>query len=293
MSGIIIENLPNLKDPVLHYHKTKYPQCADKNLPLNYSVQLYVASRGMGKTYRFCLLQKLYEINKMYQGNKEVSQRIFLISPTADANECFQSLKWLAEEDIYKSYSDEILQNILDDIEEEQNNTRDYLEQKVVWNKFIRVKTNVEKMDYEELFILEKLNYEPPVECRYPNGCVNTLAVDDCIGTSAYKSTGKSLLTNTVLRNRHKCLNIALFTQALKCIPRSIRSNCSVFILFKTASIATIIDDLYQEISAYISINDFTRIFEFATKEPHDCLTIDLSQKENKFKINFDKILKF
>ena len=53
-------------------------------------------------------------------------------------------------------------------------------------------------------------------------------------------------------------------------------------------------EDIYENISGLITIENFEKLYEFATSEnPHDALVVDTTQKkENVFKLNFDKILR-
>lgn len=136
------------------------------------------------------------------------------------------------------------------------------------------------------------MNFDPPQEPKYPNGCVNFFILDDLVGSSAFKSTGKSALTNLVLKNRHLGINIMIATQNLKAIPKSIRTNTSLFVIFKYANKKVITDDLYEEVSNTLKPDEFEEVFEYATRDDHDCLVIDFSQpKEERFKKNFDTVL--
>ena len=78
------------------------------------------------------------------------------------------------------------------------------------------------------------MNYSIPFPPRFPNGCVVYLVLDDLVGTNLYKSTGKSAFTN-LLKNRHLGINILMLVQNLKAVPKSIRTNSSLFVIFKFA----------------------------------------------------------
>ena len=160
-----------------------------------------------------------------------------------------------------------------------------------MWNKCIKIK-NLHELDQEELIQLELMHYEPPEEPRYPNGVVNFLILDDLIGSTAYKSTGKSALTNLVLRNRHMGINILMMTHNLKSVPKSIRSNTSLIVIFKFASKRIIVDYLFEELSNCITLENFEKLLDFATIDDHDSLVIDFSQpKSHRFKKNWSTIL--
>ena len=94
-----------------------YPQCRCGQCPQFYFNLLSVASRGSGKTYNICKLIKHYEDNKLIDNDGKIHPlRTIVISPTLDANVIFNNLKSLADEDKYDTYSDELLQSIINNI---------------------------------------------------------------------------------------------------------------------------------------------------------------------------------
>ena len=244
-----------------------------------YFVSLFIGSRGSGKTFSCCQLLKLYEKYGLAMAGRYMQQRIILPSPTAPANPVFTALKNLDSSDIHGTYSDSLLMDIMDDIATERIKTAEYQKKLSLWNKCLKMK-NLYELDQEELIQLELMHYEPPELPRFPNGVVNFLILDDLVGSTAYKATGKSALTNLVLRNRHMGINILMMTQNLKSVPKSIRSNTSLFVIFKFASKRIIVDDLYEELSNCVTLENFEKLIDFATVDEHDCLVIDfLNQK--------------
>jgi hypothetical protein len=276
----------------LEFKKNKYPTCPDPNIPKLYFVSLFIGSRGSGKTYSCCKLLKLYENYGLFDNGRKVDQRIILISPTSSANPVFTSLKHLDESDIHGDYSDSLLMDILENIQDEKEKTLAYQKKLNLWNKFLKIK-QVHDLTPDELIELEMMNYMPPEEPRYKNKVVNFLILDDLIGSSAFKTTGKSAVTSLILKNRHLGINILIMTQNLKAIPKSIRTNTSLFVIFKFASKKIIIEDLYEEVSNCISIDKFENLIDYATENEHDSLVIDFTQpRANRFKKNFDNILR-
>jgi hypothetical protein len=290
--SISVEHLPNLSNIKLEYKKNKYPLSPDPNLAKMYFVSLFVGSRGSGKTYSACQLLKLYEQYGLYQHGHKMDQRIVLISPTQSANRVYTSLKNLDEKDIFENYSDSLLLNILDDFKNEKKETEEYLRKLKIWKRFIKLK-KIEDLEPHELIELELMGYNEPKKCRFPNGVVNFLILDDLIGSTAFKSTGQSALTNLVLKNRHLSVNILIMTQNLKAIPKSIRTNTSVFVIYRFASKKIIVEDLYEEVSNSLTLDKFEELFDFATTGEHNALIIDFTQpKENRFKKNWGDILR-
>ena len=157
------ENLKDYKEINLRFKKNRYPIPLDKNLPKMYFVSLFVGSRGSGKTFSCCQLLKQYEKSGIYDTTLKctIDQRIVLFSPTHSANPVFNSLKNLDESDIIHSYSDAHLTSVIENIQQEREDTLEYQKQLKVWQKFLKIKS-VQELDQEDLFLLEHLNYDPP-----------------------------------------------------------------------------------------------------------------------------------
>lgn len=283
-------------DIKLKFKPNKYPTPLDASLPRLYFVSLFIGSRGSGKSYSIVKLLKKYEhagiVDTTLEGNPKVAQRIVLFSPTADANPVFTALRHLdAQVDTVTSYSNDKLLEVVEDVKAEREETVKYQKQLRTWHKFMKVK-DFGHLSHEEVQELEMMGYEEPEPPKYPAGCVTFFVLDDHIGSTAFKATGKSALTNLVLKNRHLGICMLIATQNLKAIPKSIRTNASLFVIFKYANKKVITEDLYEEVSNTLTLERFEEVFEHATTEDHDCLVIDFSQpKEARFKKNFDRTL--
>lgn len=276
-------------DRQLRFKKNKYPQPLNPDLPAMFFVSLFVGSRGSGKTFAITQLLKQYEAAGFSGGE---AMRVILMSPTHDANPVFTALRSLSSDDVISDYSDGKLLEVIDSIKAEKEDTERYKEELRVYQKFKA--GYIDMMTMEETAILERMMYERPVKCRYPHGVVNFLILDDLVGSSAFKSTGRSALTNLCLKNRHLGVSIMIATQNLKAIPKSIRTNTSLFILFRFASTRLILEDLYEEVSSTLTVSQFERLYQHATDGGHDFLVIDFSQpKEKRFKRSFKAVLSF
>ena len=293
--GVAGEPVKGLKKPSLEYRPNTYPVPANASLPRMFFVALFVGSRGSGKTYNCCQLLKMYETHgiKNLKG-KPMKQRIILISPTSAANPVFTCLKHMdMSRDLVENYSDAKLLEVLDDIKNEKEETDSYKVKRKLWNKFRRCKNPEEELQYEEMMALHASGFQPPKPPRYPDGVVNFLVLDDLVGSSAFKATGRSALTNLCLKNRHLQINIMICTQNLKAIPKAIRLNTSLFVVFRFASQKVICEDLYEEVSNSLKPEQFCELYEFATKDDHDALIMDFSQpKETRFKMNWHTVIR-
>lgn len=299
--SVISEPIDNWDNKPVRHKKNVYPLPLDPNSPRMYFVNLCVGSRGSGKTFSIVKLLKQYEkfgiVNQTT--HEKTDQRVILFSPTISANPIFNSLKYLDEKDIITNYSDDKLVQVIEDIKRENDETKDYQRKLSLYHKFIKhSKKKLEKLAElftpEELMELELMSYEAPIKPLYPNGCTIFAVFDDLIGSSAFKSTGKSALTNLVLKNRHLGCNILIATQSMRGIPKNIRLNVSLFILYKFANRKVVLEDVYEEISGKLTPQQFEALYDYATQDDHDALIIDMtgSPKELMFRRNFNQSLK-
>ena len=282
---------------VVSHSKVIYPQCNDDGAPRNYFVALFVGARGSGKTYLLTKLLKTFEEKKCYKDGSEVPQRIILVSPTAhsDSNMIFKSLKNLDwDVDVITEYSDIVLKDKMDEVKADLLQSKEYKEYKRVWVKF--KKESVKKLTDDECELLMKYNFEdietitPP---KYPDGFSVHWIVDDMIGSNIFKN-GRSAFTNLVIRNRHIIPgNIIIATQSIMQIPKTIRLNSNLIVMFKFANKKMVLDDIYPVVSAYVTEEKLMELYEYATKEPHDALVIDGTGRKIIFKKNFDKLLQY
>lgn len=292
-----IEYLDNKPKP---FKKLIYP-VTDPNLPKPYCVCLAVGMRGSGKTYAVTKMISNFEkfgYTDPETGDK-VAIRTILFSPTFDANPVFTVLNSLDEEDIINEFTESKLEAVLEDIKEEAEKTEQFLKYKKAYLKFKKIPlSKIDTMDPDDLQMLFINDFKNPKDLpdqpKYPNGVVNNIILDDCLGTQAFTDRKKNALVKAILNSRHMRCQFFICSQNLKAINKSIRANTSVFVLFKFASKKIILDDLYESISGLITIEDFSRIYEFATENPHDALVIDMTSKRDRtFRLNYDKIIKY
>jgi hypothetical protein len=289
--------IKNWDNKVVQHPKLIYPQCNDEGAPRNYFVALFVGARGSGKTYLLTKLLKTFEEKKCYKDGTEIPQRIILISPTAhsDSNQIFKSLSNLDwDMDVIIEYSDDILKNKMEEVKKDLLESKEYKEYKRVWAKFKKEK--VKNLTDDECELLMKYNFEKFEDIpapKYPDGFLLHFVIDDMIGSNIFKN-GRSAFTNLVIRNRHVIPgNIIIATQAIMQIPKTIRLNANLIVMFKFANKKNVIEDIHPVVSAYVTEEKLLELYEYATSEPHDALVIDGTSSKIVFKKNFDKLLVF
>lgn len=269
--------ISNLSNKPINIKKKNVPQSTNASLPLMFNTQLYIGSKGTGKSYKLTQLLQLYEQNKIKDNDGiEYDIRTILICPTAQsgANEVFKTLKSLDPEDIHLEYTDELLQDILDDIKLKQEEYDGFIIYKKLYQKFIKAKS-LNTFTMEELNELEEHDYMSADEVYGPlKAKVNYIIFDDLIGMGAFNKKAKSLISNLVIKHRHLKTNLIFTTQSFKAIPPVIRTNIDIYCIFKSSSYNEIINKIHEDISGYIKLDNFINLYEHATVEKNDCLTI-------------------
>jgi hypothetical protein len=276
--------------------KLNYPQCRCGNCPQFYFNLLSVASRGSGKTFNICKLISHYEQNDLIDNDGNIHPlRTIVISPTLDANPIFKGLTSLDEEDIHDKFSDELLQGIVTEIKKNKEETELYHKYIEAYKKAIRIKetklTEFFDKNPEIYDILKVHNFEDPDEIPKPKyliSPVNITVLDDLMATGAFTNKKLSSLTNNLIKNRHNGISFAILAQSVKSIPKNIRLNCNVFFIGKFASKKVVLEDLYEEVSNVLTIEQFEELYDVATEEQYGSLIIDCSHKDKRFMRGLD-----
>jgi hypothetical protein len=281
----------------LSFDKLNYPQCMCGKCPRFFWNGLHIGARGSGKTYTIVQMIKHYEKNKIMKADDggagtEYKLRTHLISPTIQANEIYQSLDSLdMDKDAHENYSDKLILDIIDGIKERKQKYEDYLLYKKYYEKLMRTpESKLEKL-YDEnpdMFeLLERYNYQHPSEIEHEKPEVNIVILDDLLGSDAFTRRTKSTLVNAMIKNRHIGVCFALLVQSIRSVPKNIRLNCSVFQLAIFKNKKMILEDIYEEISNVIGIDDFEELYDHATAKPYGSLIIDTTNGK-RFLSNFD-----
>ncbi len=270
---IIEEVIENLPTPLFKIKKKEEPMSKNLNLPPLFFSCLIVGSKNSGKSYAMTSLLKMFEENPIFDINgKELNQRIILFSPTAlnTNNAVFKNLKYLKEEDIHLEYSDELLEDILDELSINIEDVNRYENFMKVLNKYN--KTNEELTDEEYWIIYNHQNISPIEEKRHT---VTHICFDDLIGDKeAFKKSRDGGLIKFLLKHRHLYTNIFITTQYINAITPIIKNNIDIFCLFKYANINDILKKFYPSVSGIILEEQFKELYLYSTKEKFNFLSI-------------------
>ena len=279
----------------LKFDKLNYPQCSCGKCPRFYWNMMNIGSRGSGKTYTICQMIKHYEKHKIMKDGTEYKIRTHLISPTIQANEIYQSLDSLdMEKDAHDEYNDDLLLSIIEDIKAEKKEYEKYLLYKTYYERFMKTpESKLEKLydDEPEIFqLLEEYEYIHPKDFKHKPPKVSIVILDDLLGSDAFTKKTKSVLVNAMIKNRHMGICFAVLVQSIKAVPKNIRLNCSVFQLASFKNKKVILEDIYDEVSNVIGLDEFEELYDFATDKPYGSLIIDTTNGK-RFLSNLDSEL--
>lgn len=274
---IIEQKVTGIDDNPINVKKKDVPQSTNKALPSFFNTQLYIGSKGTGKTYKLVQLLRLYEDSPIKdKSGQTYDMRIILIAPTAysGANEVYKSLKSLDPIDIHLEYTDELLLSIIDDIKTKNNEFDEYIAYKNLYKRFLKIKS-LEQLTTEELEILEGNDYKRPEEIFGDiKPMITFIIFDDLIGMGAFNNKSKSVISNLTIKHRHLKINLIFTTQGFKKIPPVVRTNIDIYVIFKSSSYNEVLNKIFEDISGYLTLDNFVELYEHATEERNDALVI-------------------
>jgi hypothetical protein len=270
--------IPNVKAFAYETHE---------DLPQSHQQVLCIGKRGSGKTIAVVNL-----INKLNY------DRIFWVSPTCKSNQTIMSMLKIDDNDIYEDIDDiTIPDQIKAEIEEEARMYDEYHERMRKYKLFIKQKEHKNVIDDElliEFFNPNTDQFEKPTHWLNGRRAHMVICYDDCLGSVLF-SKGARKMTNMAILHRHLgsvteggggALGASIFylSQSFKTqtggIPRAVRNNSTSLIVFKTKSDKELIE-IQEEVGGEVEKNDFYKIYNYATAEPHSFLFIDLHPKTN------------
>jgi hypothetical protein len=265
----VINNLPT---PHFKINKSNEPQSINSNLPPLFFSCLIVGSKNSGKSYAMTSLLKMFEENPIYdtRGN-ELEQRIIIFSPTAlnETNVVFKNLKNLSPDDIHLEFSDEKLEEILEEIKHHVDEVNRYEKYLKILDKYNN--TNQE-LTNDEYWLLYYNNFLPIQEQKH---IITHICFDDLIGDkNTFKKARDSGLVKFLLKHRHLYTNVFITTQYISAIQPIIKNNIDIFCLFKYANLKDVIIKFYPVVSGIMLEDQFKELYKHCTQEKYNFLTV-------------------
>jgi hypothetical protein len=296
---IVETQLKGLDNKPIKVNKKSPPRSVNSDLTSLYFTAMFIGAKNSGKSYGLVKLLKNYEAEpiKDYQGNT-LPIRTILFCPTANsaANPIFNSLKSLSEDDIILNYSDDLLLDKIEEIANDKQEIEEYSNYVKAYNKFVKTEDTT-KLDDEELLLLNKYGFNEPETLKQPKykyPPVIFLILDDLIGSNDCFKRGNCTISNLTIKHRHLGINMIFTSQNPKSIPNIIRNNVDIFCLYKFANTKMVLEKLYDEVSSFLTEEEFEAVYKYATLEPHNCLYIDThptTHKDKRLRRNFDVLL--
>ena len=239
----------------------------------------FIGSRGSGKSTASYRLIALYQRTNYFD-------KIFMINPSYFNDEKAQQLG-ISEDDVYIHPNQETISELDDYMKTELEDYKSKKEYIRVYRKLVR---SNQALTNSELMMLERHAFKPPDDL--PQHEPNFLLIcDDCVASDLLKN-GKNPFNHFLMLSRHRRCSIILNVQYFKSpgLPRAIRDNLTFICVFKSHDKKSI-TELSEEVAGVVTAEKFLQLYTFATKEPHDFLFIDLVNRKDKFRKNFDEII--
>jgi len=249
------------------------PEVPPSLFPLHSSCA-FIGRTNSGKTNSAVVLAQEYIKHKSIN-------TVFCISPTFDQNRYFETLN-IDEKNVFKGQhalfnSEACLKVILKRIKNLSREYKDYLDYVQAYEKYKKGTA-----DMFELTLVKNHNYEKPIFMERPSPL---LILDDLSHTEIYSSSRRNSFNNLLLRHRHIYdlgVSIFMLVQNFRSgIPLALRQNIKVYFIWKTHDERQL-EAIYEEIAGSCKYDEFIKVYEEATSEPHHFLTVDLYNNDPK-----------
>jgi len=265
-------NLGNVPRHPLDIHKLPLKEGVPKPPILG----IFVGKRGQGKTVTATRLLHYYTHQTPEVFQKEL---VFVISPTAESQQHLWDHIGCEEENVYAASNHVDVKNIIDSIIDILKSKKEKYDEDQEYITAYKTLMKGGTLTMRQEFLLDQRDCEPLTNPEpWPRP---VLLLDDL---SHMKVMDKAWFISLCLRHRHVAggvsLSILMLVQSLRGgVARVIRQNCSLIILYSTHD-QTAKDDLYAECSHLLDKDEFMALFEHATDERHDFMSVDLSQDD-------------
>lgn len=270
------------KIKAIRYGALKEPGDRKRNIPTGmfdpHMTWMISGKTGSGKSTALIQMLKAY-------CDSGVFQKVVLISPTAAYDAKYKLLPLSA---VHEDYSDELLSDIMEEQKEDMEEYQQTEEDIRLYQKFMRHKRLTKKELLRLYTMLNPLTeeFDKPVQ-RFDKLPYMAVILDDLGGTPAFRN-GNNFLNSTCCKSRHYKSNFFVCVQHPYQMPRALRSQCSHCMLFATKD-KKLLEELAKENCSHLTPEEFSAMFQHATKEPHDFMMCDF--KRNEVRRNFDEVL--
>lgn len=278
--------------------KDEYSFKWNPNFIQGFFTQISLGVRGAGKSYS--ALEFLNEIKDDYD-------IFYVISPTLQGDQKQRLFFENLEKNKIVLYYNEFDKQNWEDIEHNiDDNIKLYKKYKNALEIVKKYKSKTKLTDEEILFLnrylwfddfnIEDILNEYPDYIKNENPPRSMIFMDDVYGSPYLsKSMGGSAFTNFYIRHRHKFASIMMLFQSYLYIPRTIRLNTILWILFSQKDKRQI-NNIFDELGGcFDTKEDYLEIMEaLKYRNQHDFLYLDCSNmKKPDIRFNFDEKIIF
>lgn len=247
----------------------------------------FCASSGSGKTNAACNWIRQY-----YNDPEKVTRRI-LISPTGCINEMGirTDPSWgvVNIDEEHHDFTPAILAQILEDQKVRLMSHKKYLEDKKLYQKFVR--EGPDSISYHDLlhlydeYGLEEPKPEYSLTDSYPS---LLLILDDCCDSTRSKS-----MEQLIAKSRHYCINLCFLVQNYSMMSPKVRNNLNALMMYKTSNHAILKSIYEQNAAGDMTLDEFLNMFEKNLHNKWDFIMMNFQapKKEDRYFKNFGEKL--
>lgn len=240
----------------------------------------FVGNTGSGKTYSCVALNRYFE-------DKNYTTRTFLVSATHPSNPIYKNLDTLSKEDMFEP-SVKVMNDVLEEVKKLWKDYKDYTEYCKVYRKYMN---HPDFLSVKEEMLLEFHSYEPMKRVERPRCMV---ILDDVQGMGMYTQNPNSIITHMTIKHRHIPLSMCFLVQSWTGLPRVLRLNTTVFVIFDTSDMKQLIQ-MYESFGNLVEKEHFIQMFKKAMMTYKGFLVVDKEPQQehmrfrNGFHTPFDK----
>lgn len=277
MSKCISCSKGSLKPPPLNPRKLDIRKTPD-GLPDLFFIGLLSSSRGSGKSW------KLLELLKMYD-KADTFDTINFFCPTLNADPKYEILNdFKAEVNTFDDYDDATMEDLIKAQDAKIQMYHKEKDKKKIWKRWNRG-VPLDQFKPEEVMYMAETDFQEPPS-QFPHGEPSCIFIfDDLMGnTDLYGNTSKKGFDfkKFAIKHRHHRASLLFSTQAFKNgVPKSIRNNLSLLLLGANKS-PQVKKEIADEVSAYVSRDDFINMWDAATNEPYHFFMVDYEAPQGK-----------
>lgn len=251
----------------------------------------FFGSRGAGKTTCMLQLVRMYDRVRAFD-------RIVIFTPTHSKDpkfEAFIDSNPHAKVELVENYSDARFSMLISEMEKDLEDFEKFKRAREAFAKFSKGE-NVDEMPDDDVLALYAYDFmNPDATERFKHGRPSTLVVfDDMVGDKrVYRGDSAGVVGRFALRHRHFNCSLCFLSQAYRCgIPRQLRNNLSLAVFFQNKS-DRIKEEISEEMSSFISPEDFISLWNYSCEEPHSFFMIDFDAKDprHRFRKCYDKVI--